>query len=116
MPSTHRFVSEWSPEFFLNWAARINPDVRNYIQMVLDGYPYPEQAYKSCLGILGYDKKAGRERLIQAVRRAEFYNSCTYSVITRILSAGLDRIPPDNQEKPAQSIEHENVRGAENYE
>src|SRR5690606_33532876 len=56
MPSAHRFVSDWNPGYFLDWAKGIHPEVRHYLQVILDSYPYPEQAYKSCLGILGYDK------------------------------------------------------------
>ncbi|UCS91959.1 IS21 family transposase [Echinicola marina] len=115
MPSAHRFVSDWNPEFFLNWAKGIHPEVRHYLQVILDSYPYPEQAYKSCLGILGYDKKAGRERLINAVIRAKHYNTYNYSVITRILNSGMDSIPLDTENKSDKSVDHENIRGAESF-
>ncbi|WP_209332970.1 IS21 family transposase [Lunatimonas salinarum] len=115
MPSTHRFVSGWNPDFFLNWAKGIHPEVRHYLQVILDSYPYPEQAYKSCLGILGYDKKAGRERLVNAVKRAKHYNTYNFSVITRILNSGMDTIPFDTETKPDKPADHENIRGAENF-
>ncbi|GAB3668487.1 IS21-like element ISPsy14 family transposase [Echinicola sediminis] len=115
MPSAHRFVSEWNPAFFLKWAKGIHPEVQDYIQVILESYPYPEQAYKSCLGILGYDKKAGRERLVGAVRRATHYNTFNYSVIERILRSGLDRIPLEPENHPSQTVEHENIRGAESF-
>jgi len=115
MPSAHRFVSDWNPDYFLNWAKGIHPEVQHYLQVILDSYPYPEQAYKSCLGILGYDKKAGRERLIGAVKRATHYNTYNYSVITRILNSGMDSIPLAIENKTNKSIEHENIRGAESF-
>lgn len=115
MPSAHRFVSEWNPDFFLKWAKGIHPEVQDYIQVILDSTPYPEQAYKSCLGILGYDKKAGRDRLISAVRRAGHYNTYTYSVIDRILKSGMDSLPLDTEKQPPKPIEHENIRGAESF-
>jgi hypothetical protein len=116
MPSTHRFVSDWNPDFFLNWAKGIHPEVRHYLQVILDSYPYPEQAYKSCLGILGYDKKAGRERLVNAIKRAKHYNTYNFSVITRILNSGMDTIPFETETKPDKPVDHENIRGAENFD
>src|SRR5690606_1066586 len=111
MPSAHRFVSDWNPGFFLKWAKGIHPEVLHYLQVILDSYTYPEQSYKSCLGILGYDKKAGRDRLINAVKRAIHYNTYNYSVITRILNSGMDSIPLDTDERPGKPVEHENIRG-----
>lgn len=115
MPSAHRFVSDWNPDFFLKWAKGIDPEVHNYIKVILESYPYPEQAYKSCLGILGYDKKAGRDRLIGAVRRATLYNTFSYSVIDRILKSGLDRIPADPENQSDKTVDHDNIRGAESF-
>lgn len=115
MPSAHRFVSDWNPDFFLKWAKGIHPEVRHYIQVILDSYPYPEQAYKSCLGILGYDKKVGRERLVGAVRRASHYNTYNYSVITRILRSGMDTIPFETEKQNDNPVQHENIRGAESF-
>jgi hypothetical protein len=55
MPSSHQFVSEWNPEKFTGWAAAIAPVVKDYITRVLETTTYPEQAYRSCVGILGYE-------------------------------------------------------------
>ncbi len=115
MPSSHRFVSDWNPDFFLDWAKGVDPDVHNYIRVILESYTYPEQAYKSCLGILGYDRKAGRERLINAVRRATGYDIFNYSVITRILRSGLDTLPLQEEQTPQKEIKHANIRGSENF-
>ena len=115
MPSAHRFVSDWNPDFFLKWAKGIHPEVQHYLQVILDSYPYPEQAYRSCLGILGYDKKAGRERLINAVKRGKHYNTYNFSVITRILNSGMDSIPLDTENRSNKSVEHENIRGAKSF-
>ncbi len=114
MPSTHQFVSDWNPEKFLSWSSAIDPAVRKYIQKVLDHYTYPEQAYRSCVGILSFEKKVGRRRLINAVKRATEYQTFNYSVIDRILRNGFDRL---EDEKVASSpvTDHENIRGPENY-
>lgn len=114
LASAHRFVTEWTPERFLSWAADIDPDVATYIQKVLDRKQHPEQAYKSCMGILGFAKKVGNERLTAACRRALGYGSYNFKVIERILKKGLDM--QQQEEEATQLIMplHDNIRG-ENY-
>ncbi len=114
MPSTHQFVSERNPEKFLTWAKGIHPDVHAYIQQILDHYSYPKQAYKSCLGVLSLDKKIGRQRLINAVKRAFSFGTYNYSVIVRILRSGLDRLAVED-EISDKTIDHPNIRGAKEY-
>ena len=53
MPSYHRFVSEWSSEKFINWAAHIGAPCKAYIIKILDKKQHPEQSYKSCMVIQG---------------------------------------------------------------
>ena len=58
LASTHRFVSEWTPgAIYLTGQPAIHEDVRLYVLKVLDRKQHPEQAYKSCMGILGLCKK-----------------------------------------------------------
>lgn len=116
LPSAHQFISDWNPDTFLFRAERIDPAVKDYIAKILENKPYPEQAYRSCAGILAQEKKAGRERLIAAVKRATYYGAYNYNIIDRILKGGLDRM--DEQEDPFTQTTlpfHENIRGKENY-
>lgn len=114
LPSTHRFVSEWSPEKFLSWAASVDQDVETYIRGVLDKKPYPEIAYRSCIGILSLAKKKGKDRLINACRRGLYYQSFGYNIIKNILKKELDKEP---WEEPVQQTLplHINIRGADYY-
>lgn len=116
--SSHRFVSEWTPEKFLIWADRISPDVQAYIASILNQKGYPEQAYKSCIGILSMEKKVGRERLIKAIQRAVFYNIYNYKAIKKIIEGGLDILFDQEQTATNQTIIpfHENIRGKEHYQ
>ena len=43
LSSTNKFVSEWNPDKFINWAGAISPVVREYIIQILDNASYPEQ-------------------------------------------------------------------------
>ena len=114
MASTHRFVSEWTPERFTSWAASIHEDVRLYVLKVLDRKQHPEQAYKSCMGILGFAKKVGNERLVKACQRALGYGAYNYTTIQKILERELDlRDAPDETDQ-LQMPFHDNIRG-ENY-
>lgn len=116
LPSTHRFVSEWNPDKFINWASRIDEKVKQYITCILDSKTYPEQAYRSCVGILSQEKKVGKERLIKAVERAIYYNVYNYKTIDRIIKGKLDMLNPDTETTIQAKLPfHENIRGAENY-
>jgi transposase len=114
LPSTHQFVSEWNPDKFLKWAEHIAPEVHTYISRVLDNKSYPEQTYRSCVGILTFDKKAGRERLINACKRAMDYGVYNYKVIEKIINNKLDR-SPSQEVKQIRLPLHENLRGPEYY-
>ena len=114
LASTHRFVSEWTPERFTSWAESIHEDVKLYILKILDRKQHPEQAYKSCMGILSFAKKVGNERLIKACQRALGYGAYNYKTIQKILEKELDkRDEPDETDQLVMPF-HDNIRG-ENY-
>jgi transposase len=115
LPSTHQFVSQWSPEKFLKWAERIDPQVKSYIEQILGQKSYPEQTYRSCVGILSLEKKVGRERLIKAIERASSYNAYNYKVIKNIIAGGLDKLTETGTTKQGRLPFHENIRGKEQY-
>ena len=118
MASTHRFVAEWSPEFFTTWAHRLSPEVGRYVEGVLRTRLHPEQAYKACVGILSLAKKVGEERLIAASKRGNSYERYSYSTIVRILDLGLDKRDAEeevfNEARPMP--DHNNIRGGGYYE
>jgi transposase len=113
LPSSHQFVSEWNPAKFIEWAGHIHPDVKAYICNVLENKSYPEQTYRSCVGILSFEKKAGRDRLIAACQRATAFGAYNYKVIQQIINNKLDRL--DNKKVNLTLPLHDNIRGAEYY-
>jgi transposase len=116
MSSSHQFVSEWNPDKFTGWAKAISPAVGDYITHILEAASYPEQAYRSCVGILSYEKKVGRPRLIQAVERATYFGAYNYTIIKKILQSGLDQLAFGEETLPGQTLpEHTNIRGAAAY-
>jgi transposase len=118
LSSSHRFVSDWTPEKFINWAERISPDVKAYICYILEQKMYPELAYKSCVGILSMEKKVGAQRLIRAVQRATYYQIYNYKAIKKIIDGGLDILFDQEQAAPVQTSLpfHNNIRGKDHYQ
>ncbi|TAL71888.1 MAG: IS21 family transposase [Bacteroidetes bacterium] len=117
MASTHRFVSEWSAEKFISWAESIHPDVRLFIERILEKKQHPEQAYKSCVGVLSFAKKVGKERLINACKRALDYGYYNYKIIQTILEKGLDNEIESSEENTQLEMPlHDNIRGENYYE
>lgn len=116
LPSAHQFVSQWTPEKFIHWAERIGPQVKEYIEYILKQKSYPEQAYRSCVGILSFEGKVGKDRLVKAVERAIRYNAYNYKVIKNIIDGKLDMLKEDKAGSMQQTLPpHNNIRGKESY-
>jgi len=113
MASTHQFIADWSASRFLDWASGIDPSVGEFIMKIIDSKNHPEQAYKSCLGILSFEKKVGKQRLINACKRALDYRIYSYKAIQNILENNLDRIDIES-ETDLELPHHDNIRG-KNY-
>ncbi len=114
MPAQHRYIMEWSPAFFIGEAAKIDPTVEEYIRQVLERKQYPEQAYKSCQGILSFAKRVGSHRLIKACKRAHEIGYYNYNIVADILKKGLDNYDEDLVPQPMPA--HPNIRGPQYYE
>jgi hypothetical protein len=85
--------------------------------MVMEHKQHPEQAYKSCSGILSIVRKVGNERMTNACRRAHSYGVYNYPIILQILEKNLDHLSEEEQEQPEVSMpEHYNIRGSGYYE
>ena len=109
----HQFVMEWTPSFFLEKSKIIDPIVEYYIGQVLIKKKYPEQAYKSCQGILSFAKRVGNDRLIKACHRAHEIGYYNYKMIEDILTKNLDKYQEEPQ--PSHMPSHENIRGGNYY-
>ena len=115
MPESHRQAGEWSPERLMRWASKTGPATEKLIQTVLGSRKHPQQAYRSCLGILRLSKPYGDERLEAACRRALTLGSCRYKSIESILKHRLDEQPLEAQQELALPDTHDNIRGPAYY-
>ncbi|WP_289011860.1 MULTISPECIES: IS21 family transposase [Bacteroidota] len=116
LASTHRFLTEWTPDKFVEWASSIHDDVRLYILKILDRKQHPEQAYRSCIGILSFAKKAGEQRLISACQRALSYGIYSYKIIHMILEKKMDQYEDSLFADELPMPNHDNIRGEEYYQ
>lgn len=114
MPPAHQQYSQWSPERFLRWAEEIGPHTSQLIAAVLDARQHPQQAYRSCLGILGLGKRYTNARLEAACRRALPAGIRSYKGLRNILENKLDQLERD-QPPAAPLPAHANIRGEGYY-
>ena len=115
MPPHHLFYDSWSPQKMITWAEAIGPEVKAMIEAVLESRPFPEQAYKACLGILNLVRKYGKERLNEACARAVEYRCYSYRSVRNILENNLDKLR-DAQTRNPELPMHENIRGSEYFQ
>ncbi len=116
-PPQHKHYLDWTPERFLSWAQKIGPATRKLIHTRLNAKVHPEQAYRSCLGILGLAKRYGNDRLEAACLRALRCGISHYRGIKNILDSRFDQLSlefPENPPSPQPA--HPNVRGPGYYQ
>jgi transposase len=114
MPPAHQYIDGWSPERFQRWAGEIGSQTKALITAVLDGRRHPQQAYRTCLGLLGLAKRYGNDRLEAAARRALGAGIHSYKGVNNILKNKLDQLERD--EPPATLLPaHPNIRGKTYY-
>jgi transposase len=116
LASSHRYLSDWTPEKFMEQAGAIHEQVSSYIIKVIESKQHPEQAYKSCTGILSLLRKVGAARLINACRRAHSYGVYNYPIILQILEKKLDDLSDEEQQVHQPMPQHHNIRGSSYYE
>ena len=115
LATQHQVMAEWNPDYFMEQARGISPEVEFYIAQVLQRKQHPEQAYKSCQGILSFAKRVGHQRLIKACERAHAYGIYHFRAIEDILNKGLDLQTPEDEAGRAMPA-HKNIRGKTYYQ
>ena len=114
MATYHQHLTDWNPGRSMEEAHKIHSEVGFYIEQVILKKPHPEQAYKSCQGILSFSKRVGNERLIRACQRAHRYGIYHYRIIESILQRNLDQ--SDIEEDTLPMPTHDNIRGEDYYQ
>ncbi len=117
MPSAHQaFDKIWNPDFFLEQAQKTGQTFHQLIQTIFERAIVPEQAYKSCMGLINLARKYSSKRVNDAAQRALDYDRPSYRTLRNILEKGLDQISePQPATRPC-LLENEHVRGADYYQ
>lgn len=114
-PKCHRRYLQWSPSRLISWASKIGPNCAALVRKMLASRRYPEQSYRSCLGLLRLATTFGEQRLEAACRRALSFGSISYKSVQLILTKGLDCQPLAESPSQQLSLEHSNLRGAQYF-
>jgi transposase len=117
MPPEHRYYAEWNPARFIQWAGKTGEATAKLVETILATRPYPEQGYRSCLGIINLVRDYEPARVEAAAKRALRYRACSYRSMKAILSTGLDRQPDNSEQSHLPGLlPHQNIRGQEYYQ
>ncbi|MCK5736923.1 MAG: IS21 family transposase [Spirochaetaceae bacterium] len=117
MPPQHRFRDNWNPEKLKWWASNVGEDTLRAVTLILEAKPYPEQAYKSILGVLNLATKHGHKALNLACRKACNMERVNYHFIKEQTKYIRDQYEKDIDSKQLSLLpsDHENIRGNEYY-
>jgi transposase len=96
------------------WAAQNGPATAKVVENILSRRAYPEQGFRSCMGIISLAKRYSQQRLEMACQRALAIQGVSYRSIKSILENKLDQRPLPTQ-MDCVSVAHDNIRGAEYY-
>jgi len=110
MPEHHRAFADWSPGRFISWAAKTGENTKAYIAWLLERKDHPEQAFRTCAGILRAASKVTVRRMEEAAALALSKNVYSYAYFVKLLE---DKEKSDV--KAAQPIIHENLRGKDYF-
>ena len=92
----------------------MGPNVKKLVSLVLSGRQYPEQAYRTCIGIISLARKYGNKRVDGACRRVIAFKLYKYGAVKNILNKGLDKVDEEKVYEAKLPL-HQNMRGAEYY-
>ncbi len=115
MPEAHREVAGWNADTLTKRALAVGPRCAVLVERMLHQRRHPQQAFRSCLGVLALGQKYGVTRLEAACARALKHNAVSWKSVQAILKNGLD-LTPHVAQRTLDLPEHENLRGAAYYQ
>ena len=125
LSSTHKFYTDWSPEFFKNMGAKHGEHVVKCVESILSKNDYPETGYKRVMGLIQLHKAYGSNRLDNACKRALQTDSPSYMRVKTILKNNMDKTSlfygeleteESIQQDQTHIPDHKNIRGASAYQ
>jgi len=114
MPSSHRFLAEWTPDRFRRWAGKIGPNTEALISAVIGSRKHPEQGFRTCLGILRSYRGLDASRVEAVSARALEIGVLNCKGVASLLARKPDDAAAKN-DPPATLFDHANLRGPGYY-
>jgi transposase len=112
MPLKHQKAGEWTPERLQHWAESIGPQTSQFICAVLASRVHPEQAFRSCLGILSLSRQYSHTQMETACQIAREAKTLNYLGVKSV----LEILPPTSVPEQLPLPVHENIRGNSYYQ
>lgn len=113
MPGSHQ-AQKWSPERLQGWGASIGHATHQVVTLLLQSRAHPEQAYRSCLGLLSLSRKYSEQRLEQACCDALLVKKIHYQFIKNLLLNRREGVLQQDVTVTPE-LHHSNVRGPDFY-
>lgn len=113
MPASHQHMQSWSPSRLSSWAEQIGEHSEAQVQALLAARRHPEQAYRSCLGLLRLADKFGKDRLEAACKKANGLGVASFKSVQNILRNNQDKL--EQSDPKHNPISHSNLRGGNYY-
>ncbi len=114
-PPNHQYVSEWTPQRFIKWGRGISVEAEQVITRILDSRKHPEQAFKTCMGLLNLAKKYDQDDYIKACKKALQLNCTSYKFIKNTLKTKAFNLTDQQELELFKLPDHDNIRGKETY-
>jgi len=118
MPPNHQAMLEyrgWDATYFLEKASTIGPATHHAIGVILASKSFPEQTYKSCLGVLKLGHKYTSERLESVCELLLELPRITYQLVKTMLENNRDLHQRHHLHEDSITPNHSNIRGRHTY-
>lgn len=114
MASAHKVYAEWTPSRMINWSKNYGEYTQELIKAILESRPYPEQGFRSCMGVLNHAKDIDSAIVEQVSKKMIGLHTYTATSFKSIL-----KNKTYTKQKPTVAItpdsHHINVRGEDYY-
>jgi hypothetical protein len=113
MPSNHRFMADLYAERLISRANKIGPQTTALIKATLKSRHYPEQAFRTFLGILNFTQKYDHQLIEQACQAVYDIKVFSYQAVKQ----ELNLLHKQSDTTIVEALPtHENIRGADYYQ
>jgi hypothetical protein len=86
LPKKYSDYLQWSVPYFQAWASKIGENTRLVIDRIFASVDYPVQAFRRCVGVLGFARKYSDAALEACCCEAILRGTCSYTYIKNTIA------------------------------